>query len=81
MSITVVKEEQFLNESLGINWISPFIVSDLIPLKALFSIVLIEDGSEISVNEVHPSKAEGPIVSNLFALNIILISDVQLKNE
>ena len=74
-------DKQFLKELLGICWISPMIDNDVIPWKASFSIVLIEDDSDISFNDEHPSKADDPIDFNEFAFNIIFFNDSQFLNE
>ena len=80
LSTNFVNEVLFLNESFGILWISPFIANSLIPWKALLSIVWIDDGKVISVNDEQYSNADLPIDFNFLVLNMIWFNDEQFLN-
>lgn len=69
-----------MNELFGRCWISPLIVNILIPLNASFSIDIIDDGKLISVNDVHSSNADTPIVVKEFVFNFISDKDEQFLN-
>ena len=75
----LVNDVQFLNESRGMHSIFPSIVNDLTPWKALFSIVLIDDGSVISVKDVHCSKVELDIFDIVDGRTILVIEEHPLK--
>lgn len=79
--ITWVKVTQFLNELLGIFFIFPFIVIDLIPRNALLSMLWIDEGNIISFNDEHPSNDDDPIEVRLFVINVICFKVEQFLNE